>query len=174
MQSNRRSGCTSHLPKGVDDRSTGEASCGDAVPKIRVFWSDGTGTALWDQRIGEGDRTWYAPPAADFTESLFISKSGVILRCFHSKQPQLTGSAECGDLFDADSHAVRCTAAEAIGWLRRHDYEIPGDLRGDYQPPEDPAGGTQVIQNVEKMFVQQLNQTNNNLRDVNNAIQSDQ
>ena len=151
--------------------STDEVSLDDPVPKIRVFWSDGTGTALWDQRIGGNDRTWYAPPAADYTESLYVSENGLTLRCFHSKQPQLTGSAECGDLFDADSYAVHCTPAEAVEWLRLHGYEIPADLHGDSRPPENHAGGIQF--NVEKMTVQQLNQTNNNLGAVNNAIQSD-
>ena len=40
-------------------------------------------------------------------------------------------------------------------------------------PKKGKARAIQIIQNIEKMFVQQLNQTNNNLGDVNNAVQSD-
>jgi hypothetical protein len=150
-----------------------EASDDDPVPKIRVFWSDGTGTALWDQRRVTNDRTWYAPPAAEYTESLFVSENGLILRCFRSKRPQLTGSADRGDLFDAESYAIHYTPAEAVEWLRRNGYEIPADLRGDSRPQADQVGSVQIIQNVEQMTVRQLNQTNSNLGDVNNAIQSD-
>ena len=102
---------------------------GESVPKIRVFWSSGNGTALWDQRIGPEDRSWLAPPAADYAESLYASDSGMLLRCFHSKHPQLSGLAECGDLFDADSYAVNCIPAEAVEWLCRYGYAIPDDLR---------------------------------------------
>jgi len=41
------------------------------------------------------------------------------------------------------------------------------------QPKKGKARAVQIIQIVEKMYVQQLNQTNNNIGDVNNAIQSD-
>jgi hypothetical protein len=150
-----------------------EAFYDDPVPKIRVFWSDGRGTALWNQWKGTNDRTWYAPPAADYTESLFVSETGLILRCFHARQPQLTGSAACDDLFDAESYAIHYTPAEAVEWLRRNGYETPADLRGDSRPQADQIGSVQIIQNVEQMTVRQLNQTNSNLGDVNNAIQSD-
>jgi hypothetical protein len=40
------------------------------------------------------------------------------------------------------------------------------------RPKKGKARAGQIIQYVEKMFVQQLNQTNNNFGDVNNAIQS--
>jgi hypothetical protein len=41
------------------------------------------------------------------------------------------------------------------------------------QPPKKgKARAVQIIQIIDKMYVQQLNQTNNNMRDVNNAIQS--
>lgn len=41
------------------------------------------------------------------------------------------------------------------------------------QPKSGKVRAVQIIQYVEKMFVRQLNQTNNNLGDVNNAIQAD-
>jgi hypothetical protein len=41
------------------------------------------------------------------------------------------------------------------------------------QPKKGKARAIQIIQNIETMYVQQLNQTNNNLGDVSNAIQSD-
>ncbi len=41
------------------------------------------------------------------------------------------------------------------------------------QPKRGKARAIQIIQNIDKMYVQQLNQTNNNIGDVNNAIQSD-
>ena len=41
------------------------------------------------------------------------------------------------------------------------------------QPKKGKARAAQIIQNIETMYVQQLNQTNNNRGDVNNAIQSD-
>jgi hypothetical protein len=41
------------------------------------------------------------------------------------------------------------------------------------QPKKGKARARQVIQFIETMYVQQLNQTNNNLGDVNNAIQAD-
>ena len=41
------------------------------------------------------------------------------------------------------------------------------------QPKRGKARAVQIIHNVEKLFVQQLNQMNNNLGNVSNAIQSD-
>jgi hypothetical protein len=41
------------------------------------------------------------------------------------------------------------------------------------QPKNGRGRATHIIQYIERMYVQQLNQTNNNIGDVNNAIQSD-
>jgi hypothetical protein len=42
-------------------------------------------------------------------------------------------------------------------------------------PPPKRGNGrvTHIIQYIDKMYVQQLNQTNNNFGDVNNAIQAE-
>ena len=112
-----------------------------AVPKIRVFLSDGRGSAgTWNQRLGAGDRYWPAPPTpkGDFIESLYGSAGGMFLECFHAKHPQLSGSAECGDLFDHDSYAVRLTPAEAVAWLQRHNLGVPDDLKAALQGVDDP------------------------------------
>lgn len=55
--------------------------------------------------------------------------------------------------------------------VESHEPDFSAPIKKPKKPISRP---TQIIQYIEKQFVQQLNQTNNNAGDVNNAIQSDQ
>ena len=101
------------------------------TPKIRVLDSDGVCRGgLWRPVSRIDRRLWPAPPAADYSESLIVEAepSSMILRYFAARQPDLSGSPECDDLFDHASYAVRCNASEAVDWLERHGYSPPDDL----------------------------------------------
>src|SRR5262249_26821795 len=53
------------------------------------------------------------------------------------------------------------------------DYVLPNAVGAPHRKATQ-RGNTYIIQYVENQYVEQLNQTNNNVGDVNNAIQSNQ
>jgi hypothetical protein len=117
----------------------------DHAPKVRVYDSDGVFRGgLWRPIWRPDLRSWAAPPAPDYSESLVLEPPGLILRYFGARKSELSGSVERDSLFDSASYAVRCTAAEAIAWLERYGYIPPDDLRRcaatgcDLEEPRDP------------------------------------
>lgn len=106
--------------------------------KIRVDDSDGEyrgGLFKTDIFNAITCRVWHAPPHPHYRESL-IDISGLRKPCRHgswyviriSRAPEISGSEATSDSFDADSQAIRITAAEAKEWLKRYWYTLPKDL----------------------------------------------
>lgn len=115
----------------------------DPPPRVRVLGVNGP-AGLWCPEQLHGDRWWPSPPTADHYESLYVSKTGLALRYIQSKRPKITGSIERGDLFDSESYAMRCSAAEAVDWLQRHGYRPPDDLLQASGVPQPAAPAASV------------------------------
>ena len=101
--------------------------------KIRVFDTDGIfrGGLLTTDDIGLDNRKWPGTPRPDHAETLIdlsSDKTGYwfLLRISHT--PDISGSKECDDEFDANSYALRYSPEEASHWLKENGYDPPPDL----------------------------------------------
>lgn len=106
--------------------------------KTRIYDSDGVFRGcLWNTNMYTrmNCRVWDGLPHPHFNEYLFdISEpdqasctgSWFILRL--SATPDLSGSEECDDLFDANSYALRISPVEAVRFLAGLGYDAPADL----------------------------------------------
>ena len=83
--------------------------------------------------------------------------------------------AHVKDAFTAklDELTKQHTIFDDLGIAEEPKAPILPSSRPASQPKKGKARAVQIIQYIDTMFVQQLSQTNNNLGNVNNAIQSD-
>lgn len=117
--------------------------------KIRVFDTDGVfrGGLLKLHMIGLKDRKWAGVPHADYEETLIDNSadqtgSWFLLRMSHT--PDISGSKECDDEFDANSHALSYSLEEAARWLKENGYDSPPDLAKQVNSTEGGDGNGQV------------------------------
>ena len=114
--------------------------------KIRVFDTDGIfrGGQLTTDGIGLDNRKWPGTPRPNHAETLIdlsSDKTGYwfLLRISHT--PDISGSKECDDEFDANSYALRYSPEEASHWLKENGYDPPPDLVEQANLTEVPDGG---------------------------------
>lgn len=84
----------------------------------------------------------------------------------------LPAQVRCAFTAKLDELTRQHTIFDDLGIAEEPDAPVLSSSPFTPPPKKGKARAVQIIQNVEKMFVQHLNQTNNNAGDVNNAIQS--
>ncbi len=85
-------------------------------------------------------KSWHGKPHPHFEEVIYVGDDGFCVLYRQARKRHITGSVECGDLFDSASSALGLTAAAALAWFAEHGYQPPAELRA-LARAQDVAGG---------------------------------